>query len=475
MTPHACLGQIEPLTRLVSRLLADDMGWVRRRVEDLYFDFRAGETRKVSLDIDMDDLRDRATAADWPGPTIPIPLGWMEKGLTTDLSVLLDGGPLSVWRRHRDSDMGCAAIVAALPDAVRELDLTPARIEGVHRICYAMPTSDDVAAVQAAQVPSLWRECLATGDLDWLLRCCDLYPGFSERLRLHTLNFMPIVELPRRYGEEDGRSPIVKFDILTGPVGWHAPVFQPFLTGPIPITVRIMRDLEAQSEHLHLHLPEGLEMAGLPWAQIAADPGQTPDEFDADEPVGSAASMCLIGWDSATVYRAQRIGAQDYALTFPLLPRLEGFATKALAALLATAVPILGLLLGCILGRGLPSLLGSLSEQTAAALILLGASLISGYAVSDARAMVLTSPSKVITAGVIAGIVASIWVLIGGTVLGGLDARWADAVILAAALLVELFAIACVSVAIRTSHRIRREVAGVRGRTMPLEVRPSVD
>ena len=473
MTPRACLEQIEPLTFLVSALLADDMGWIRRRVEDLFVDSHAGETRKVSLDIDMDDLRARADAAGWTGRTIPIPLGWMEKGLTIDLSVLLDGNPLSVWRRHRDSDMGCAAIVAMLPDAVRELDLTPARMEGLHRICYAMPTSDDIAAVWDEEAPPLWQECLAPGDYDWLGRCCDLYPGFVERLRLHTLNFMPIVELPRRYDESDGRSPIVKFDILTGPVGWRSPVFQPFLIQPIPVTVRIMRDLEAQSEHLHLPLPEGLEMAGLPWAQTSPETDECVDDFDADEPVGSAAAMCLIGWDSATVYRAQRIGAQDYTLTFPVLPRLEGFASKALTALLATAVPILGLLLGSILGRILPSLLGSLSEQTATALILLGASLISGYAVPDARATVLTALNKVITAGVIAGIVASVWIVIGGTVLGGLDARWVDTVIVAAALLVELFAIACVCVAIHTSHRIRRAVADVRGRTMPLEVRPA--
>ena len=461
---------IAPAARLMAGILADDMGWISRRVEDFYPYERVGDKRKVSLDIDMGALQRRAGEAGWHAESIPIPLGWMEKGLTIDLSVRLDDAPLSVWRRHRDSEMGRAAILATLPAEVAH-DVSLECAEALYDICYAMPSQADRDAVERRLFPPLWQRH-SDEVCDWLARCCRC-ERFAERLRLHTLNYMPIVEIPARWDEPELRNTIVKFDILTGPVEWERSTFQPFLREPLAAKVKIMRDLEAQSEHLHVHMPDGVEVAGLPQAQVP----QHPDDAEAatSSPQASSDMYGLISWDSAAIYRARRTSTEDYFLRIPVLPQIEGFGPKALVALLATALPILGLLVGCLCGKPLPDLLDALFGQTASSFILLGASLVSGYAAWEekqhARAMMLAPLRRVVDVGVIAGIVASVWVLFSVLLLADPAPGWlggADIGVMAVVVLVEAFAIWCLSVCLLTVRRVRASLEGQRGRTVEL-------
>jgi hypothetical protein len=234
----------------------------------------------------------------------------------------------------------------------------------------------------------------------------------------------------------------------------------------------ISRNLEAQSEHLHVHLPDGVEVAGLPQVDLTepmAEPvGQSPIESQAGREV-----FGLINWDAAAIYRTSRISG-DYKLVVPVLPRLEDFAWRAMTALLATAVPIALLLVASIAKKNLLAAEGSLSEQTISSLVLFAASLISGYAATDdkhyARARMLQPLRRAITMGVIAGIVATGWVLVQVVLLGADSLRWLDIALWSAAVAVELLAIVCVWVAIRTSTRVRSTLETVRGQTAPLRI-----
>lgn len=363
------------LVRLSDQLLSNDQAWIARRVENLYMDAKQngtprGDVRKVSLDIDADKLACLVEAATWTSPCVPIPLGWMKKGLTLDLSVTLDGRPLSIWTRNEDSAMGQAAAWAGLPEPARP-DLSPELAAALYRICYEMPRAADFEwhGPQRSQgMAPLWLRQVPGGCWDEFVRCL-CHEEFRARLCLLTVNYMPIVEIPLPAGADRQCDPIVKFTIMTGP--------EPLKTHLVPtpeagrsagavkrspadlsglVEFRIARAMDAQREHFQIHLSDEFELTSTP--VIAVAEGTTEEQITAI----AKGALFLVGEDTVAIYRShgddrhhhgsREAGPRnphhdlDYSILFTVRPRIDGFTSRSLAAFVGAALLLLIVILG---------------------------------------------------------------------------------------------------------------------------------
>jgi hypothetical protein len=325
----------------MDRLLADNMPWIARRVESIHILDRQGEHRRISLDLDMNRLRELAGPSSegaegyfdpshgWEGCRIPIPLGWMPKGLLLDLNITgPDGRPMSLWTRDRDSQAACGSLVA-LADA----DLSEPIRQKLFDICYQMPSPQDCDAVLsgARGAPPMWssRDLPADDQTMWSAltsRGSRYGEAFTERLLQFTTNFLPIVEIPA-----DLPSAMVKYEFtMADPdISWlpGRTLHNKLGRDAYKYMLTITGAMEAQREHLSIYPPPGVEIAGLPGLEAGRDTEDEEFGAIASGKVGRATPEC------ARVYRNQHT-RDRYNVVVALRPRLDGFAWPAFIALL---------------------------------------------------------------------------------------------------------------------------------------------
>ncbi|MCL2788160.1 MAG: hypothetical protein FWD59_06650 [Micrococcales bacterium] len=101
--------------------LLEDPAWINRRVENIHVLGPAGDLRRTSLDINVQELVQRANGRFGQG-RIPIHLGWQQKGLTLDFSVWgPDGESTSLWSSDRDSAVAFGVLLAIVKEDAPEL------------------------------------------------------------------------------------------------------------------------------------------------------------------------------------------------------------------------------------------------------------------------------------------------------------------------------------------------------------------
>lgn len=396
---------------LVKGLLADGMSWITRRVEDI-FPNQEGERRKVSLDLDMDRLRSIAGAAGWARNTIPIPLGWMKKGLTPNFSVRLDGESVSVWDRDDDSMLGAAAIVASIPGQYCEPRKLPKMVlQSLYHVCWNMATNDDFYHIDQGLegYPPLWKS-LSKDALEELgtLTANDT---FRRQLLLLTMNYMPVIDVPRRLDETLGRSPLVKFEIMT--TRWLVQATKPSPAARVDLTsvarINVSGDMEARREHLHIHVPDGMEVSAQPLAVTA----------NGEAAAGSETTMLgLVGHSSVALYRwagdvpAKKTG--DFSIIVSFWPQLDAWAGRTMFGLVASAAMLVLLVVAALWGRGSSGIFthAVAAETYLFAFLQIVPSVMSGLGMANGdqplRQLPIKPIGRMINAAVSAGIVAAV-------------------------------------------------------------------
>ena len=483
MTPpraeRAWLGTAR-LVPLAGQLLSNDQDWIARRVENLYMDTKRhdaprGDIRQVSLDIDRRKLTGLARSVNWAEPCIPIPMGWMKKGLTLDLDVTLDDQALSIWTRDEDSAWGCASLVAALPDAVRSR-LSLGLVTALYQICYEMPSPADYdwhGPGRSDGLAPLWTRVVPPPHLREFTRLLS-HAEFRRRLCLLTVNYMPVVEIPWGRPLALRCDPIVKFTILTGP---ETPKSE-FLHGlgrrsvadlSALVEFRVASAVDAQREHFQIHLSDDFELASTPVLALSAQASQQQVE------AVTKGALSLVGEDTVAVYRSHgdddtdappgqqpsRYRDTDYSILFAVRPTIDRFTSRAMAAVAGAALLLLIVILGFFVDRQHLPLVGAVQ---------LIPSLASGYVGWSFRAELarkLVAPvNGVARAAFISSTVAAV-----ATTLTPVPAlAWWVFAVWCVALAIQLIAIAYFAAIAAAGAKSRQNVSRTFGQTRRLDV-----
>ncbi|MCL2788161.1 MAG: hypothetical protein FWD59_06655 [Micrococcales bacterium] len=207
-------------------------------------------------------------------------------------------------------------------------------------------------------------------------------PRFATRLDQVAVSYLPIIGV-----DPTGRDEMmVKWELLTGRVskGWSREPKASERLGlePMVLSFQIDGEMEANREHLRIHLPTELQVAAAPIAVID-EPGGDDDSRDDRQSQWMTAAWSRSTRDRAIVYRVKSDEPIDYDVVLAVRPKLDGFAAPALFGLCLGIAVFAMLLLGYFVD-GLPwvrSVKDGSALSAAMSILVLGATTISGVSV----------------------------------------------------------------------------------------------
>ena len=277
------------------------MRWINRRVESIHILTGSGLCRNISMDINMGILKGIAEGYFGQQPShIPVPLGFLPKGLLVDLNVLGPDGStsLAIWTREADSaaaqDMVISALcesdARALPDCLRTKIGTICSFRVGDESAPTEPTDherkeeqdsgEDVKAFPDAPPPqwsltSTEQQILQNDPASvalWNRLVTDSSTEFWTLLLRFTNGYMPIVDLPW-----SSSNPVIKYRVVTGRsdsgLAANSQTKEDVSLGKDFQLYEVQVDgaMEGQREHLRICLPDGLEVASEPIAYVSSN------------------------------------------------------------------------------------------------------------------------------------------------------------------------------------------------------------
>jgi len=422
--------------------LDDDPSWVIRRVETVKLVDSDRVERRITLDIDLVELKARALAAgytDAQAKNVLVPLSLCVKDLIVDYDILdIDGRSLSVLPSDCDARVAQLMMAEALVGSPQELGSAHQQLlHKLYEIAKSFPTLQDRYLVQG----------MLSGNVDaWSIREKDVPdPAVRKKwielfsnetfLRLvstFTTSYMPIVSLP----VDGADKTIVKFRYVDRGAQTTKGFLGALALAPVGYFVEPPMLGHTPRWHLRIVAPEETHVTSIGLSEIVRnDEGKTGV---------SPAILSDVTYDSRTVPERGLLHLESdsrltstYLAGMSLVPDLAGFIQPALASAIVSAL---------ILGAGAIAEAASVhvltqtisgSLDAAIALLLL---IPSAYALHASRpgehtirASLLFWPRAILVSSVGAVIVASIAVLIGKVLPSGVLAwTWGGAAIWAA-------------------------------------------
>jgi hypothetical protein len=365
------------LGRLVDALITENMSWINRRVETISILQDHGETRSVSVDVDLAELKRIAESAavefgiKGNGGFVPVPLGWMAKGLILDFSVRdAENRPLSVWRSPDDSRASWASLMAILKYSEHPVELCEELKYRLYQSCLSHPGQVELMVLQyeekpLSELPLLWKQDELSSAKSgprkeawgqWLQMTDD--PGaaeFMERLRQLRISYLPIVDLPIDVIDDSvvPHSTVIKFELVTTqqPASKMFRVRDRWGIARSFYQVRIDGNMEASREHVHFIPPPGVGIVSVPIPMLESDGSSSA------EPV----MLVRASYKEAAIYRSSKDQRVESGATAPgrfwagpFLPKRSSLVTLRLKPILSgidvpTVMSLIGSLVAMIL------------------------------------------------------------------------------------------------------------------------------
>ncbi|MCL2802833.1 MAG: hypothetical protein FWD29_02580 [Micrococcales bacterium] len=458
------------LSELIRQLMSNDMEWIRRREESLFPLTEDGVGRSVKFEIDVSKLS-RIAETCGPIDRILVPLGWLKKDIEKRFVATVDGKPATRLTRDEVSTAAVSILLDCMPEEPRR-SLSKAAIQVLFDICYGFPVKKDFQIITGSgkangskmPLPPLWAgiKSLAQPDKD-ALRAAMRDPQFLAFLMRFTINSLPTIEV-RLADIENRPSCFVEYELLSGPTGRQqyselgqgkmrnrekgsGRIWSRFAMMSVPYEIKISGFMEAQREHLRIHLPEGLQLASLP--HIAVNP--EVDENSRAEIAESTYFSATLG--TLAIYRARlKQRHDDYRYRLSLFADLSGFAVPALLSLAAGAMCLFLLVLLHFLWRcGHATFFFNAkvfdpdNYYNVLEVLLLGSALVTGWSVhadpKGVRRILLSPPRRMVVFAMIVNVSVGLFSAVFGHEIppSPLVLAWLVALAVNAAVIVSLF------------------------------------
>lgn len=244
-----------------------DPGWVKRRVETIELVDTRRIERRVTIDIDSEDLRNRAMAAgvyDPGSPMLPIPLTLLRKNLIFDIDVRdANGGARSILTSDEDSRGAHAVLLHRLQLIKQSSVLTERMSDKLYEIARRMPSQDDLETLSQYSTDyayiSGWSLDRGTEEEEWAWATLFAEPAFTALVIDFTTLYMPTVYID---GSRDRE--VLKYRYVESEEFLPSPtVRQRFLLEPVFALISAPTIGRAQREHLRIKAPPGIDVLSV--------------------------------------------------------------------------------------------------------------------------------------------------------------------------------------------------------------------
>ncbi|WP_143483682.1 hypothetical protein [Propionicimonas paludicola] len=344
---------------------------MRRRVETVHIVDLKRVERRVTLDIDMERVAERARDAGVDGEHVrklPVPLAMLQKTLLLDVDVRdHSGGAVSIATSHEDSQAAHATMLSRIAEHMPGIELSDYLIQKLYVIAKDMPSKTDyeklVSGDPASRDIDAWTLGGENGVIpnakdsavwDAVFENEHIVPTIVDFTRL----FMPTI-----YLRKDGGLTLVKLryvereSIITrrrnaGRIGWE----------PASILIEAPAVGRAEREHLRLIAPPGLSLTEMTLARIQ----------DGSPPAGKQTFERRVTHERGVLY-SSGLQVGSYLALARLVPSAAEFA---IPAMITTGISALLLLVGA----WYQATFGILADaQSTIALLLLAPSTVAAY------------------------------------------------------------------------------------------------
>lgn len=350
--------------------LIDNPSWIRRRVETVHIVDTQRVERRVTLDIDVDRVRDFAAGAGLevgPVKKLPVPLTLLTKTLLLDVDVRdQSGSSLAIATSHEDSRAAHAMILCRIQQELPLLTLTPLVVERLYSIAKEMPSKSDFDALanvgqsrpiaawrlaDGSQIPTeldreAWRQLFANERV--LATIADFTRLFMPTIYLGAETGLAIVKY--RYVEQEPIMPRMSWGERLG-------------LSPSTTLIEAPAAGRAEREHLRLVAPNGVSIIDMVLGRIVqASPAPRP----------SQTFQRRVALERGVLY-SSGLERGNYVAFADIVPNVSEFTLPALAATLLSSALLLG-------GAWYQHAVGPLQDaQSAIALLLLAPSTVAAF------------------------------------------------------------------------------------------------
>ena len=300
---------------------------------------------------------------------VPVPLGWVRKDIEHRFQVTVDGKASARLTREKDARAALATLQAIMPKEARGL-LSLAGHKALGDICYGFPSERDFEVIagtgqEFGGQPPLWSplRSLIRDDDQKALSLAFQNDLFVTYLMQFTTSFLPIVEID--FSKLDNRrSFFVTFELISGQTGraFFSALSQRrkerrfrlrtvparFGLSKIPFWVKMSGAMEAQREHLRIHLPEGMQLASPPYIVVdsSVSPKRRVELSNSTHYSATLNTLAVYRHRDGITNKKLISGAEsNYNYRISIIPKLSGFVWSALLSLIAGATCLLLLFL----------------------------------------------------------------------------------------------------------------------------------
>lgn len=394
----------KPLGMYFESLLSSP-DWVRRRVETVEVINTVRFERAVSLDIDVDELADRAAGCGIPNPKfLYVPVASFKKRLLIDFDIVdQDGITMSLVTSDEDSYAALAMLLATAENSgIDPSSLSSGALQKLHDIVRYPPSDADTTVIADAsrfpgqqEVPG-WQlkpGYNVTGDdVKFWRETLFADASFVSRVAEFTTQYMPIISLNRdrtptivkyRTIESEPAADVDKWT-LAERLGWNEIYFG----------IETPSIGRAQREHVRIASPGGVFAVSVDVAVAETlDSGPLTPQTSGSEFTGRVTP------ERALVYTSGRQSSDSHQVIVGIRPTIAGFRTPAIIGTLLSAL----VLIAGAVGQWTGNVLGKIVEHStdpAVAVLMVIPSLIAAYLVREGehevRSKLLSAPRGVV-------------------------------------------------------------------------------
>lgn len=312
-----------------------DSSWVSRRGETIHILDDHRLERRITLDLDLDDLRSRARnrlKLSQDPSTLLVPLTFLEKSLFLDFDLSgPDGNSLHLVTSDQDSRAAQCMMLAHLledrPQTISQKLRDKLYDVAAHFPGDALGVSADAYTVRQIHPTSLAGFPDADRDqwVTWLRR-----PGFIRLLTTFTTHYMPIAALPV---PADQSAAMVKMRLVDP---WDHPGENALLgLGPAGFNIKAPTIGRYRREHIRVLAPEGTELSGIGLVSAEASAPEEPGAVL----VGASDFYARLTPERGVVYaKGHNRNDESVELSFTMWPMSRDFLRPALFTTLASAL-----------------------------------------------------------------------------------------------------------------------------------------
>ena len=309
-----------------------DFSWIARRVETVTSVDLEHWDHKVSIDLDVIELRKRAKTCGLLGYSkLPIPVDTICKGLIVEFDLVgQDGRPMSIETSDDDSRVAQLALLGH-KQFLNDSNL-PAQeiIDLIYEIALDMKIRRDW------EKPEFFNE-------NWQAIIAD--DSFKKLLQRFSRNFPIVVNI----NTPDSRSDIlIKYRYVE--VAKYKSRLPSFRYCSKPLVYQNPRTGEAQREHLHIKVPDGVAVSSIPML-IRSEIKPEENKGDAMPPQEPRFYVRATPAQVSFYSKATINDSDKYSLFCLLRPKLEGFVENIRVVFSLSLIIVLSLFIWAMCGQ----------------------------------------------------------------------------------------------------------------------------